>query len=63
MSERVVPRDQRKNAFGLFAGITEAIVEVDKPIVALHGHVVGVGPGRAGAAIAFADETTRASAP
>jgi 2-(1,2-epoxy-1,2-dihydrophenyl)acetyl-CoA isomerase len=64
MSERVVPRDQRKNAFGPFAGITEAIVEVDKPIVAaLHGHVVGVGLVYALACDRrFADETMRASA-
>ena len=64
MSERIVPRDQRKNAFGPFAGITEAIVEVDKPIVAaLHGHVVGVGLVYALACDRrFADETMRASA-
>ena len=64
MSERVVPRDQRKNAFGPFAGVTEAIVEVDKPIVAaLHGHVAGVGMVYAMACDRrFADETMRASA-
>ena len=64
MSERGVPRDQRKNAFGPFAGITEAIIEVDKPIVAaLHGHVVGVGLVYALACDRrFADETIRASA-
>ena len=64
MSERVIPRDQRKNAFGPFAGITEAIVEVDKPIVAaLHGHVAGVGLVYALACDRrFADETMRASA-
>jgi 2-(1,2-epoxy-1,2-dihydrophenyl)acetyl-CoA isomerase len=64
MSERIVPRDQRKNAFGPFAGITQAIVEVDKPIVAaLHGHVAGVGLVYAMACDRrFADETVRASA-
>jgi 2-(1,2-epoxy-1,2-dihydrophenyl)acetyl-CoA isomerase len=64
MSERVVPRDQRKNAFGPFAQVTESIVEVDKPIVAaLHGHVAGVGLTYAMACDRrFADETMRASA-
>jgi 2-(1,2-epoxy-1,2-dihydrophenyl)acetyl-CoA isomerase len=64
MSERVVPRDQRKNAFGPFAAVTQAIVEVDKPIVAaLHGHVAGVGLVYAMACDRrFADDTLRASA-
>jgi 2-(1,2-epoxy-1,2-dihydrophenyl)acetyl-CoA isomerase len=64
MSERIVPRDQRKNAFGPFAGITQAIVEVDKPVIAaLHGHVAGVGLVYAMACDRrFADETVRASA-
>src|SRR3990172_6974918 len=64
MSERIVPRDQRKNAFGPFAGITQAIIEVDKPVIAaLHGHVAGVGLVYAMACDRrFADETVRASA-
>jgi 2-(1,2-epoxy-1,2-dihydrophenyl)acetyl-CoA isomerase len=64
MSERAIPRDQRKNAFGPFAGVTQAIVEVDKPVVAaLHGHVAGVGLVYAMACDRrFADETLRASA-
>ncbi len=64
MSGRIVPRDQRKNAFGPFAGVTEAIVEVDKPVIAaLHGHVVGIGLVYALACDRrFADETMRASA-
>jgi len=64
MSERTVPRDQRKNAFGPFAGVTRAIVEVDKPVIAaLHGHVAGVGLVYAMACDRrFADETVRASA-
>jgi len=64
MSERIVPRDQRKNAFGPFAGITQAIVEVDKPVIAaLHGHVAGVGLVYAMACDRrLADETVRASA-
>lgn len=64
MSERVVPRDQRKNAFGPFAGITQAIIAADKPVIAaLHGHVVGVGLVYALACDRrFADESLRASA-
>jgi 2-(1,2-epoxy-1,2-dihydrophenyl)acetyl-CoA isomerase len=64
MSERAVPRDQRKNAFGPFAGVTQALVEVDKPVIAaLHGHVAGVGLVYAMACDRrFADETMRASA-
>jgi 2-(1,2-epoxy-1,2-dihydrophenyl)acetyl-CoA isomerase len=64
MSERTVPRDQRKNAFGPFAGVTQALVEVDKPVIAaLHGHVAGVGLVYAMACDRrFADESMRASA-
>jgi 2-(1,2-epoxy-1,2-dihydrophenyl)acetyl-CoA isomerase len=64
MSERTIPRDQRKNAFGPFAGVTQALVEVDKPVIAaLHGHVAGVGLVYALACDRrFADETMRASA-
>lgn len=64
MGERPVPRDQRKSPFGPFAGVTEALIEVDKPVIAaLHGHVVGVGLVYALACDRrFADETLRASA-
>jgi 2-(1,2-epoxy-1,2-dihydrophenyl)acetyl-CoA isomerase len=64
MSERIVPRDQRKNAFGPFAGVTQALVEVDKPVIAaLHGHVAGVGLVYAMACDRrFADDSMKASA-
>lgn len=64
MGERPVPRDQRKSPFGPFAGVTEALIEVDKPVIAaLHGHVVGVGLVYALACDRrFADETVRVSA-
>jgi 2-(1,2-epoxy-1,2-dihydrophenyl)acetyl-CoA isomerase len=64
MGESSVPRDQRKSPFGPFAGVTQALMDVDKPVIAaLHGHVVGVGLVYALACDRrFADESMRASA-
>src|SRR5512144_2044626 len=39
-----IARHQRKTPAGPFAGLTQAIVSVDKPVIgALHGHAVGAG--------------------
>jgi 2-(1,2-epoxy-1,2-dihydrophenyl)acetyl-CoA isomerase len=64
LGERTVPRAQRKSPFGPFAGFTQAIISVDKPVIAaLHGHVVGAGLVWALACDRrFADATTRVSA-
>ena len=64
MGESSVPRDQRKSPFGPFAGVTQALMDVDKPVIAaLRGHVVGVGLVYALACDRrFADESMRASA-
>lgn len=62
--ERVLPRSQRKTPAGPFAGITRAIVEVDKPVIAaISGVAVGAGLAYALAADRrIADSTARMAA-
>jgi len=59
-----IARHQRKLPAGPLAGLTQAIVAVDKPVIAaLHGHAVGAGLAYALACDRrFADPTTRLSA-